>query len=228
LVYSHFFLLWIDGVGLFVSWRYLFSNRNIAWVLPLVSLGKDMSIEAMKKWLEALENSVDLVIADAYNAEQLYGKYPSRQARVGGLKLLADEHQQAITSLSQAIAEAEKPELMVEVEGVMMPLTQACLLELYKFQEATGCNTADEITKQEPVAEVTSETGAEITMSWWHEPALPIGTKLYTTPQQRKPLTDEQIKKSSLEAGMQEHYMDFHSGFIRFARAIETAHGIKE
>ena len=139
--------------------------------------------------------------------------------------------------------------------------------------------------QDEPIAEVTSETGAEITMSWWHEPALPIGTKLYTTPQpkheqgykdgyeagwtkalneaysnreqepvawvnkerntitwdklypdmdalyatpQRTSLTDEQIKKSSLEAGMQEHYMDFHSGFIRFARAIEAAHGIKE
>ena len=46
----------------------------------------------------------------------------------------------------------------------------------------------------EPVAEVTSETGAEIKMSWWHEPALPIGTKLYTTPQQRTwvGLTDEE------------------------------------
>jgi len=39
--------------------------------------------------------------------------------------------------------------------------------------------------KDEPVAEVTSETGADITMSWWHEPALPMGTKLYTTPPQR-------------------------------------------
>jgi hypothetical protein len=43
-----------------------------------------------------------------------------------------------------------------------------------------------------------------------------------------KPLTDEHIRKASLEAGMQEHYMDFHSGFVRFARAIEAAHGIKE
>ena len=52
--------------------------------------------------------------------------------------------------------------------------------------------------------------------------------KLHAHPPQRKPLTVEQIKKASLEAGMQEHYMDFHSGFIRFARAIEAAHGIKE
>jgi hypothetical protein len=35
-------------------------------------------------------------------------------------------------------------------------------------------------------------------------------------------LTDEEIKAASLRAGMQEHYMDFHSGFIRFAQAIEA------
>ena len=47
-------------------------------------------------------------------------------------------------------------------------------------------------------------------------------------PSSSKPLTDEQIREASLQAGMQEHYMGFHSGFIRFARAIEAAHGIKE
>ena len=78
--------------------------------------------------------------------------------------------------------------------------------------------------KHEPVAEVTSETGAEIKMSWWHEPALPIGTKLYTTPQQRKPLTDEQIG---------DQFVRFQVGgmftpFLYAVRAIEAAHGIKE
>jgi len=34
-------------------------------------------------------------------------------------------------------------------------------------------------TKDKPVAIVTSESGANVTHSWWHEPALPIGTKLY-------------------------------------------------
>ena len=41
--------------------------------------------------------------------------------------------------------------------------------------------------RAEPVATVTSETGnPDITMSWWHEPALPVGTKLYTIPLQRQ------------------------------------------
>ena len=52
-----------------------------------------------------------------------------------------------------------------------------------------------ELESQEPVATVTSETGADITMSWWHEPALPVGTKLFTHPPQRTwvGLTDEEV-----------------------------------
>ena len=47
-------------------------------------------------------------------------------------------------------------------------------------------------TKDEPVAIVISESGANVTHSWWHEPALPIGTKLYTSPQRTwVGLTDE-------------------------------------
>jgi hypothetical protein len=34
-------------------------------------------------------------------------------------------------------------------------------------------------TNDDPVAIVISESGANVTHSWWHEPALPIGTKLY-------------------------------------------------
>ena len=50
--------------------------------------------------------------------------------------------------------------------------------------------------EQGPVATVTSETGADITMSWWHEPALPIGTKLYTHLPKRTwvGLTNEEIE----------------------------------
>ena len=63
--------------------------------------------EALKLALEALENSVDLVVEDAYNAEQLYGNYPTRQGKVGGLKVLAEQHKQAITFLREALAQPE-------------------------------------------------------------------------------------------------------------------------
>jgi hypothetical protein len=61
-----------------------------------------MKDEALDLALEALENSVDLVREDAYNAEKLYGNYPSRQGKVAGLKVLADDHEKAITAIKQA------------------------------------------------------------------------------------------------------------------------------
>jgi hypothetical protein len=92
------------------------------------------------------------------------------------------------------------------------------------------CDKCKAQPEQEPVAEVTSETGAEITMSWWHEPALPIGTKLYTTPPQRKPLTDEEIwkfwwNKPEVSEGEDD---SMEAQFVAACRrAIEAAHGIK-
>jgi hypothetical protein len=46
---------------------------------------------------------------------------------------------------------------------------------------------------------------------------------VYTAPQQRKPLTDEQILNSA-----RDHYNSHQRAEISFARAIEAAHGIKE
>ena len=57
--------------------------------------------------------------------------------------------------------------------------------DLEAFAKLVAAKAIAELESQEPVATVTSETGADITMSWWHEPALPIGTKLYTHPPQR-------------------------------------------
>jgi hypothetical protein len=56
---------------------------------------------------------------------------------------------------------------------------------------------------------------------------VPIGTYLYTTPQQRKPLTDEQIKKVW---GIHDDDDDPTNIVYErdITRAIEAAHGIKE
>jgi hypothetical protein len=67
-----------------------------------------MNYEALKLALDALENSVDLVREDAYNAEKLYGNYPSRQGKVAGLKVLADDHEKAITAINEALAQPEQ------------------------------------------------------------------------------------------------------------------------
>jgi len=79
---------------------------------------------------------------------------------------------------------------------------------------------AKQPAQQEPVATVTSESGnPNVSMSWWHEPALPVGTKLYTSPPaQRKPLTDEEIMNLCAS--------EWASHPIEVARIIEAAHGI--
>ena len=73
-----------------------------------------MEREALEIALEALENSVDLVVEDAYNAEQLYGNYPTRQGKVGGLKVLAEQHKQAITAIKEALAQPEQAEVLAQ------------------------------------------------------------------------------------------------------------------
>ena len=79
--------------------------------------------------------------------------------------------------------------------------------------------------RQEPAATVTSETGnPNVSMSWWHEPALPVGTPLYTRPQAREPLTDVEIKELY---GDDDNFRMTKKYVVAFARAIEAAHGIK-
>jgi hypothetical protein len=79
--------------------------------------------EALKLAFEALENSVDLVVEDAYNAEKLYGNYPTRQSKISGLKILADQHKEAITAIKEALAQPEQEPVQVSplefVEMVM-------------------------------------------------------------------------------------------------------------
>jgi len=49
----------------------------------------------------------------------------------------------------------------------------------------------------------------------------PVGTPLYTTPPQRKPLTEQEI------GAILEDINAFGTRLYTFARAIEAAHGIK-
>jgi hypothetical protein len=76
-----------------------------------------------RRVLEALENSVDLVREDAYETEKLYGNYPTRQARVGGLKVLADDHEKAITALREALAQPQQEPVAFLANGTRFKIS---------------------------------------------------------------------------------------------------------
>ncbi len=71
--------------------------------------------------------------------------------------------------------------------------------------------------EQEPVGEIVDAIEGAFKCSFTK--MLPVGTKLYTTPPQRKPLTDEEIQNALLGYRLVDA--------IDIARAIESAHGIK-
>jgi hypothetical protein len=79
------------------------------------------------------------------------------------------------------------------------------------------------VKRQEPVAKVCHDLDGHI---GWNPNLKQLpneGTPLYTTPPQRKPLTDEEIILIVAECASSYQHTDIH-----FARAIERAHGIKE
>lgn len=78
----------------------------------------------------------------------------------------------------------------------------------------------------EPVAvwELQGDGWNTIANPDWME-TLPVGTKLYTAPPQRKPLSDEEIDRAWNSVDYTVEYMQFR---INIARAIEAAYGIKD
>ena len=83
-------------------------------------------------------------------------------------------------------------------------------------------------TEQEPVATVTSESGnPNLSMSWWHEPALPVGTKIYTSPPKAAEwvgLTANEIWEcNKAKSGAVEFHICYeHQNLEDFAEAIEA------
>ena len=89
--------------------------------------------------------------------------------------------------------------------------------------------------KQEPVGFIADRYNGKMSGSAYPEPMAiwinhlpPIGSVLYTTPQQRKPLTDEQIETIRQQPQHHKGEFDYEFDELSFARAIEAAHGIKE
>ena len=111
--------------------------------------------------------------------------------------------------------EADLLEMVADVDGHMVFL---------KDKAITAVKEALAQPKQEPLAWIS--TGPARMIHWTADkPAYGDDwVPLYTTPPQRKPLTDEEMKK--IWYAMQ-NIMGWYS-FQEIARAIEAAHNIKE
>jgi hypothetical protein len=169
---------------------------------------------AMKLALEALNNSVDLVVEDAYNAEKLYGNYPTRQAKVGGLKALAEDHKKAIKALEEALA-SEQEQKRPQNCGTSYCSCIECVM--------------DEQEQGEPVA-----WDGDCVLGHCGSPAGCEASKCcradYTTPQQRKPLNGKQLNQLVKDAGYTDEngQMEKISDFLNGVAFAEAAHQIKE
>lgn len=194
-----------------------------------------MSIEAMKLALEALKKCED-ALAEELSAWDIDPP----------LHHVQESHDlcgPAIKALEEALAN-HIPDDTKMVSGVKDSLTTQ--------QEQRKCNNCGEFgeccQKQEqgePVGRIVQAFYEDGTpnpcnsIEWVGRNAeddFPIGTKFYTTSQQRKPLTDEELRvienkinpnmrwRSSDEEGITLYPQEYYE----LVRSIEAAHGIKE
>ncbi|MCF8156696.1 MAG: hypothetical protein K9K35_11875 [Rhodoferax sp.] len=70
--------------------------------VPLYTSPPDHT-KAMRLALEALNNSIDLVWEEYTEAERNYGDYPTRRARLDGMKAMAQQHTDAIAAIKGAL-----------------------------------------------------------------------------------------------------------------------------
>ena len=122
-----------------------------------------MKDEALKLALDALENSVDLVREDAYNAEKLYGNYPSRQGKVAGLKVLADDHEKAITAINEALAQPEQEPAAIPEE--VRKVAQAMKKDGYRGPLAWAEKVIDFVADYTPPAAQRRDIDAMIALA---------------------------------------------------------------
>ena len=154
--------------------------------------------EALKLALEALENSIDLVSQEARNAEELYGKYPTRLARIQGLVALEGAHEKAITALRDALAEQPAPMIRGDIRDGLVD---------------------DEPAQQEPFGYFRYDLRLD---AWVQNRAGLTGTPFYTSPPAQRTwvwLTNVEIASACKKNGGSEWWW---KDIEEFARAIEA------
>ena len=133
---------------------------------------------------------------------------------------------EAIAAIKEALAQ---PEQICGFDVVLDESMPPNTFKLAQPEHSPNCallkipsKDCDCQDQQKPVAiTITGKLGN--IYSFTGDYSLKKGDKVYTTPPQRKPLTDEEIILIVAECAASHQHTDIH-----FARAIEAAHGIKE
>ena len=155
------------------------------------------------------------------------------------MKLALEAVDRAYDKLARAIRDKTSPDdAYIEIGMAHHYLKQALAKQEGQSNFCPNCEAlARELktAKQEqgePVAWIEHHKGGDNLN--WEEVNHPYAkaTPLYTTPQQRKPLTFEQVEACFQDGGIWgvdgKHLGTTAQGLHDFARAIEAAHGIKE
>jgi hypothetical protein len=184
--------------------------------------------EAMKLALEAFKNNKlnHLYCEDTWYSCPKHEDGCANEAEGDECNCGADEvnaqFDKAITAIEEALAE----HAMREVQRLGQEIEQCQCIECQIKPHASDCAVHSEPAypkgkcdcgaqlEEKPVAKYMGET-----YLYLYKDIL-VGTLLYTTPPQRKPLTDEQIEQLEQDTCAME--------FPETVRAIEAAHGIKE
>jgi hypothetical protein len=118
------------------------------------------------------------------------------------------------------------PEIELAIIAIKEALANEALEKMAENARELGLDYEPE---QEPVGEIVDAIEGAFKCSFTK--MLPVGTKLYTTPPQRKSLSDEEIeyafKTNSVMVDNGNAYMVAGLRAVNIARAIEAAHGIK-
>lgn len=138
-----------------------------------------------------------------------------------------DELAEMITAADQAIYG-----MSITLDGKRIDPASIYKQEVPQDHIADASNmvaTSQDSRQVEPVAHITGYYhGYTVINSVDHRVLLPVGMALYRSPPKREPLTDEEIE-SCIDEGF-EYGLDrgniSNKPVIRFARAIERAHGI--
>ena len=172
-----------------------------------------MKNEALKLALEAM------TYADACLKKQLTMKYKHEYAQDLLLEAgTAIKEALANEALEKMAENARELGLDYEPEQTEHGWTPERIAGMARLKEAQDKKLAQ--LEQEPVGEIVDAIEGAFKCSFTK--MLPVGTKLYTTPPQRKPLTDEEIDDLSRTMVKGNKSVNW------LCQAIEAAHNIKE